>query len=225
MGPRGLSLSHHRAYGSVHGGSVQLSYLPITQSRKAKCVKIGVRQRHGQSTAMTEAPGAVSTPSRTCCQVGTDAPLPQLREAPPPSLPMLPDHATQTPPNPRIQPFQHCWGFTVGKITPPSNQIASDLLYHLLHPYPAGSPRQLPDPRLEPGQSLRRNASSRLLPARDAKPQKRPLPDRSHRAFGLVDPELELLGDEATEPLHHPLAGLASENREASRSSDRAASI
>ena len=65
--------------------------------------------------------------------------------------------------------------------------------------------RHLPDPRLEPGECLRRNAPLQRRPAREAEAQEGPLCRTVHCALGRIHPQLQPPSKESSHARHDPL--------------------
>jgi hypothetical protein len=100
---------------------------------------------------------------------------------------------------------------TEAEVAAPSNQVWSQLLDDLWQGFPQRPASHVPDPRLECGESLRRNAP--LAPViRDAKPQELPPLWSRHCALRLVDLQFEPGGHESAHRGHDPLAGAATAN-------------
>jgi len=149
----------------------------------------------------------VATPGGFRREVSVHVPFPQFRKPGVPSLPLLPDDATQPPPDPRVQSRKHRRRLAVGEVSSPAGQVGRKLLDHLSDAYAPRPARQSPDPLLEPLKSLRRNPPPRLLGVQEAKTQESTRPHLGHRALLPVHLELEPLREEGTDALHHPLPG------------------
>src|SRR5262249_7949151 len=122
-----------------------------------------------------------------------------------PVLPLPPKIHTQSSADPRFQIGEHPRGLTKAEVAAPPDEVWFQLFDDLWQgstPCPAG---HLPDPRFKFGESLRCNAP--LAPGiRDTKPQELPLLWPCHRAFRLVDLQLEPVGQEPTYRGDDPLA-------------------
>ena len=190
--PRGLSLPHHRAYGSVHGGSVG----------KRSCWrrgKLGRARRGGRREAMLRAglrraaklQRAASGSRR---QIPADAAASQLGEPSSPAFPLLPGDGTQPSPGPLVEVAQHRRNFAEVEVAAPPSEVDRQLLDDPREALASRTKRQFPHSASEPGQRLRRDAPSRLCPTREAEAQELALTRSGDRTLRLVDPELEASG-------------------------------
>src|SRR5215510_8614269 len=103
---------------------------------------------------------------------------------------------------------EHPRGLTKAEVATPSNQIRPQLFDDLWQGFTPCPASDLPDPRFEFGERVRRYAP--LAPVvRDTKTQELPLFWPCHRALRLVDLQLEPVGQEPTHGSHDPLAGAA----------------
>src|SRR5262252_915850 len=101
--------------------------------------------------------------------------------------------------NPRFQIGEHPRGLTKAEEATPSNQIRPQLFDDLWQGFTPCPASDLPDPRCEFGERVRRYAP--LAPVvRNAKTQELPLLWPCHRALRLVDLQLEPVGQEPTPP-------------------------
>src|SRR5262249_39757926 len=87
-------------------------------------------------------------------------------------------------------------------------EVCFQLFDNLRQGSPLGPASDVPNPRLEWRQSLRRDAPLACV-IRDAKPQDLPLLWSRHRALRLVDLQLELAGQESAHAGHNPVASTA----------------
>ncbi len=120
--------------------------------------------------------------------------------------PLLPGDGAQPSPGPLVELAQHRWSLAEAEVAAPSDQIDGQLLGDLRQARPARAPRQFPNPALEAGDRLRRDAPPRLSPACEAEAQELADARLGDRALRLVDLELETLGEERLDARHHPLA-------------------
>ena len=141
-----------------------------------------------------------------CRQVPADAAASQLGEASISVLPLLPGDGAQPPPDPFIKCAQHRRGLAEAEVTAPSNEIDRQFFDNLREALSARTPCQFPDHCFEAGEHGRRNAPSRLFPAGEAEAQELADARFSDRALGLVDLQLEALGQELLDAGHHPFA-------------------
>src|SRR5262249_52345363 len=132
----------------------------------------------------------------------------QLLEAIVPVLPLPPKIHTQSSADPRFQIGEHPRGLTKAEVATPSNQIRPQLFDDLWQGFTPCPASDLPDPRFEFGERVRRSA--RFVPVfRDSKPRDLPPLWPSHGALRLVALQLELVGQDPTPESHAPLAGAA----------------
>src|SRR6266852_7996291 len=150
-------------------------------------------------------PRAATTASGFRRQFLAHAPPHQFREPLAACLPLPPESAAYTPPDPRVQALQHRRSFTEAEIASPTPQILGQFLHHLLHAPPPALVRDFPYPLLEPVYRFRRDFALQILPARKAESQELPLLRFRHRTFRLVHLELQLFGNESLHALHPPL--------------------
>src|ERR1039458_9398503 len=121
-------------------------------------------------------------------------------------LPLLPEGASDTPSDPRVQVFEHRWGFAKTEISDPARHVPRQLVYGLLHAAPPAPQRDLSNSFFEPFQCLRRNSALRPLLAHvEAESQKLPLLRFRHRTLRLIYLEFQLVRDESLHALHHSL--------------------
>src|SRR5216684_1124245 len=166
----------------------------------------GFGQSNVERGARAEPPGAMGAAGRVGGQLPTDAEASQPFVACASALPLLPGDGAQPSPDPVVEVAQHRRSFAEAKVGAPSDEIARQLLGDLREALAARAPRELPDLCLEAGDGLRRDPAPRLLPARKAKAQELACARFGDRTLGLVDPELETLGQELLDALHHSLA-------------------
>src|SRR5216684_2283248 len=166
----------------------------------------GLREGNVERGAVAQPPGAVGAAGGSCRQLPADAAASQPFVACASAFPLLPGDGTQPSPDPLVELAQHRRGFAEAEVAAPSDQITRQLLGDLREALSARAPRQLPDPCFEAIDGLRRDAAPRLLLARKAEAQELACARFGDRALGLVDPELETLGEELLDALHHPLA-------------------
>src|SRR5438093_6690659 len=136
----------------------------------------------------------------------TDSTSTQLPHSGRPMFPLLPHHRAQPPPYPRVEGFEDLTGLAVPEVPSPSPQVYRQLGGSPLEAHASRPARQLPHSLLETLHGLRRDPPQRPCPARKAKAQKLPLPRPRHRTLLSVHLQLELLRDEVTHALHHPLS-------------------
>src|SRR6201997_4473104 len=106
---------------------------------------------------------------------------------------------------------EHSWGLAEAKVSAPPEKVWREILDHLQQTVPSCPAGHVPDLRLEFGERLWRNAP--LAPViRDAEPQEFTLLRSRHRAFRLVDPQPQLVGQEPAHRGHHPFTGTAAAN-------------
>src|SRR6266700_2021506 len=117
-------------------------------------------------------PRTAATASGFRRQFLAHAPPHQFRKPLAACLPLSPESAAHTPPDPRIQTLQHRRSFTEAEIASPAPQIPGQFLHHLLHALPPCLVRHFPNPLLEPVYRFRRDFALQLLPARKAESQK-----------------------------------------------------
>ena len=200
-------LPHHRAYGSVHGGSMELSgWVAPDQGDETEPNEKGIGQANGQCRAVAEPPGTARTTSGLGRQVLANAQATQRRKTPAPTLPLTPDGGTKPTPYPLVEAAQHRGGLAEPEVAPPSNEVARQLRNKTRETDALRAARQLPNPRLEPCQRLRRKAPPGPPTNREAEAQKAAPRRTSHRALGRVHPQSQTPGKEACHACHHPLA-------------------
>src|SRR5690606_22964956 len=95
------------------------------------------------------------------------------------------------------------------EVAAPSRQVTTKIGDHLVQADTPVPFREFPNSLLEPQERFWRDAPFRLLAAGEAEPQKLPFRWSGHGAFRLVDFELELVGDESCDDLHHTFTGAA----------------
>src|SRR5208282_5581467 len=160
--------------------------LPRAQVGKTEGVEVSVGKRRAQGRAIRQ-------PPRTT------------------SLPLLPDHGSQSSPYPLIQSMQYRGRLAVAEVSLPATQVAGQFLRHLGQTDASCPSRQFPHSSLAAKQSLRRDAPFRLFSAGEAEAQKLSRLRPRHRALRLVHLELEPPPEEARHTLHdalpRPLAG------------------
>jgi len=71
-------LPHHRAYGSVHGGSWWLRFDLIDQRRKSQRFEVRIGKPNREGFGPREIPGSKSTASRVTGQAWTNTPVPTM---------------------------------------------------------------------------------------------------------------------------------------------------
>src|SRR5882762_7618019 len=141
----------------------------------------------------------------SCRQVPADAAASQLGKASRSALPLLPGDGAQPPPDPLVKRAQHRRGLTEAEVAAPTAKVSGQLLDDLHEASSACAPRQLPDPRLEAGDRLRRNAPPWLFPAGEAEAQELADARFGNRTLRFVDLQLEALFQEPLDARHHPL--------------------
>src|ERR1700751_4871724 len=146
--------------------------------------------------------------SRLCRQIPADAAASQLCKTSTSVLPLLPGDGAQPPPDPFVECAQHRWSLAEAEVAAPAAQVDGQLLDDLREASSARAPRQLPDLRLEAGNGLRCDASAWPSPTCKAEAQELADARFGNRALGLVDLQLETLGEEAFDACHHSLACL-----------------
>src|SRR5713226_8409018 len=176
------------------------------QGCDAKRGEEGLREGNVERGAVAQPPRAMWAAGGSCRQLPADAAASQLLVACASAFPLLPGDGTQPSPDPLVELAQHRRGFAEAEVAAPSYQITRQLLGDLREALSARAPRALPDPCFEAIDGLRRDAAPRLLLARKAEAQELAGARFGDRALGLVDPELETLGEELLDALHHPLA-------------------
>src|SRR4029077_3378848 len=125
----------------------------------------------------------------------------QFLEAVRPVLPLPPKIHTQSSADPRSQVSEHARGLTEAKVAAPSNQVWSQLFNDLWQRFPQRPASHVPDPRLECGEGLRRNAP--LAPViRDA--ASRPVEFHHQPLSGRVEDWRAGLGRCLCSPLPRP---------------------
>src|SRR5947199_10627952 len=82
-----------------------------------------IRQRDAQSRALADMPRAATTASGVRRQFLAHAPPHQFRKPLAAGLPLPPESAAYTPPDPRIQTLQHRRSFTEAEIASPAPKI------------------------------------------------------------------------------------------------------
>src|SRR5688572_10432789 len=197
-------LPHHRAYGSVHGGSSSLCLHPRQGRQTARAeIVIGKPFLHGftaRHSPSTSAAGSSSTR-----QFGRNAQLEQGVASTAWSLPLLPYGATKPTTYPAGELLQHAGRFAESEVAIPAPHERSQLGHDRFQTCASGLLSDLHNPFLEPLESFRRNPSPNIRPVREAESEKLPLLRSRYRALRLVDLELELSSDVASHALHHPL--------------------
>ncbi|MBB5501244.1 hypothetical protein HDG37_005473 [Paraburkholderia sp. MM5384-R2] len=117
-------LPHHRAYGSVHGGSDRLPGLDI-QRWKTKRSQKAIGQCPLQRGAITQPPGVV----RGSCSLGGKIPIDtarqQLPEAGTAASPLLPEEAADATTYPFIQSLKNTRRFAETEVAAPTSQISN----------------------------------------------------------------------------------------------------
>ena len=96
-------LPHHRAYGSVHGGSTDLSHGRARHGGKSEPVEEGVGERVGERGAVADPPRAMRTARGLCGQVQIDAEAAQRRKAGASALPLPPDDGAEPSSDPSVE--------------------------------------------------------------------------------------------------------------------------
>ena len=123
-------------------------------------------QGNGERGAVAEPPRAMWAAGGLCRQVPADAAASQLGKASASALPLLPDDGAQPPPDPLVKRAQHRRGLAEAEVAAPADEVDGQLLDDLREAAPARAPRQFPDPCLEAGERLRRNAPPRFASRR-----------------------------------------------------------
>ena len=139
-------------------------------------------------------------------QVRVDIEATQRRIAGTSALPLPPDEGTKPPSDPPVEAVQYRRGFAEAKVSPPPDEVAGQLRDEAGEADTLGTSCYLPDPRLEPGERLRRDAPLRRPPAREAEAQKGPRRWTVHCALRRVHPQFQPPGKEAFHACHDPLA-------------------
>src|SRR6516164_143865 len=204
-------LPHHRAYGSV--------------PRRLDRVKRGQERRGGEDRDCrnTGCAAPVGRPDvRTCARNQSasgsnrrvelwQATLSQFFEAVGAVLPLPPEVRSEPSADPCLQVGEHSWGLAEAKVSAPPEKVWREILDHLRQAVPSCPAGHIPDLRLELGERLWRDAP--LAPViRDAESQEFTLLRSRHRAFRLVDLQLQLVGQEPAHRSHDPLPGAATAN-------------
>src|SRR5580658_2747253 len=127
-------------------------------------------------------PRAVSAAGGFGRQRRTDAAFAQFGKSLAPSLPLLPQHRTQSAPQPRLKIAQHARGLAEAEIAVPTSQVGGQLLHHALDAHPARAARQFPYSPLEACNRLRCNPPPWRLSTCEAEAQELSLPpvERPH---------------------------------------------
>ena len=133
----------------------------------------GIGQANGQRRAVAEPPGTARTTSGLGRQVLANAQATQRRKAPATTLPLTPDGGTKPTPYPLVEAAQHRGGLAEPEVAPPSNEVARQLRNKTRETDALRAARQLPNPRLESCQRLRRKAQLGTSPNREAETQKK----------------------------------------------------
>src|ERR1700757_5455329 len=106
---------------------------------------------------------------------------------------------------------EHSRGLAEAKVSAPPEKVWREILDHFRQAVPSCPAGHVPDLRLELGERLWRDAP--LAPViRDAEPQEFTLLRWRHRAFRLVDLQLQLVGQKPAHRSHDPLPGAAAAN-------------
>src|SRR5499427_10677218 len=106
---------------------------------------------------------------------------------------------------------EHSWGLAEAKVSAPPEKVWRETLDHLRQAVPSCPAGHVPDLRLEFGERLWRDAP--LAPIiRNAERQEFTLLRSRHRAFRLIDLQLQLVGQESANRSHDPLPGAATAN-------------
>ena len=164
----------------------------------------GIGQANGQRRAVAEPPGTARTAGGLGRQVLANAQATQRRKAPATTLPLTPDGGTKPTPYPLVEAAQHRGRLTEPEVAPPSNEVARQLRNKTRETDALRAARQLPNPRLEPCQRLRRKAQLGPPTNREAETQKASPRRTSHRALGPRSPSVSDAGQGSLSRLPSP---------------------
>src|SRR5471032_3048841 len=197
-------LPHHRAYGSVHGGS---DWLPDRANRwKSKRSEVTIGQRNVQRRATTQAPYTVRRTHGLGGKVSGHSPRDQFPESGPTHFPLLPEETAKTPTNPFVQFPKYAGRFAETEVAAPARHISFQRTDQPVDADPSRALSQLPDSILEASQRLGRNAPFDLYSVREGESKEFARVWPRDRAFRLIDLQLQLAAQEGLEAFHHPLA-------------------
>jgi RNA polymerase sigma factor (sigma-70 family) len=104
-------LPHHRAYGSVHGGSSWLRFHLIDQRRKSQRFEVRVGKPNGEGFSPREIPGSKSTASGVTGQAWTNTQCQQSFQATAGGFPLPPQSRSKSQTDPASEGDQHFWRF------------------------------------------------------------------------------------------------------------------
>lgn len=149
-------------------------------------------------------PEAFAASGGLCRKILSNASLTQFGESGFAPLPLLPDEAAKSPPNPRVECGKHRRCFAVTEIATPARQITGKLFDHPVNAHTTVAFRELADTLLKAGNRFRRDAPFWLFAAGEAEAQELTIPRSANLALRLVDLQLELRCDESRPPLGHP---------------------
>src|SRR6266699_6956989 len=147
-----------------------------------------------QGWAATDPPRTAPTASSLLGQLRSHTQFQQLRQPLAAGFPLPPESASNAPPDPRVEVFQHPRCFAEAEVSAPASQIAGQFVDHLLHAHPFRLTCDLPHSLLEPVDRLRRYRAPRFFsgPDKKAESEKLPLLRFGHRTLRLVYLELQL---------------------------------
>ena len=103
---------------------------------------------------MTHTPRTVITDRGLSSADFTDPPLDEFCSPSSIDLPLPPDQASQSTPNPRVKVLEHRACLTEAKVSSPAVKIAGEFFHHLLNALSTIPIRKYPDLLLEALQSL-----------------------------------------------------------------------
>src|ERR1700761_1739107 len=131
----------------------------------------------------------------------------QFRESTPASRPMAQHDAAQSSPDPFVQRPKHAGRLAEPEVAPPATQVLAQRQYDLTQALSLVPVGEFPHLGFEAFDSLGRDTPFGLLSAGEAEGEELAVLRAGHRAFRLVDLELESAGNELADAFHHPLAG------------------
>ena len=147
-----FALLHHRAYGSVHGGSHSLHQrtVMIQEGKETQVGKETVRHCHFHRLHIRHGPGTFVRPSHGACGRVANPECPQTLIAGMAVFdPLLHDVAAEPPPDPAIQVPERRWCFNQPVITKPPLEVYVQLFDNLSQSDPPGPTGNLSDPVLD----------------------------------------------------------------------------
>src|ERR1035437_8895616 len=101
------------------------------QPRKTERVEVSNRKSEEQGRAVGDSPRAVGTASGLSRQGSADVPLAQFYKPHRAALPLLPDHGSQSAPDPFLQPTQHRERLAEAEVTLPPSSVGGQFLRRL----------------------------------------------------------------------------------------------